>query len=89
VEAVVGEQRWGVAGRAPGLAHEQRQALLLLLPVVTRWHEALRAAGGNSMWIDLPKMNIVGNSHMLMMDTNSDQVAALIQDWMRDQHLMK
>jgi pimeloyl-ACP methyl ester carboxylesterase len=59
-----------------------------ITPVVTRWHEALRAAGANSMWIDLPKMNIVGNSHMLMMDTNSDQVAALIQDWMEGQGLM-
>jgi pimeloyl-ACP methyl ester carboxylesterase len=57
-------------------------------PTVARWHEALGAAGGNSTWIDLPKMNIAGNTHMLMMDTNSDQIARLIQAWMEDQRLM-
>jgi hypothetical protein len=30
-----------------------------------------------------------GNGHMLMMDTNSDQVAELIQKWMADRGLMR
>jgi hypothetical protein len=38
---------------------------------------------------DLPKMGVAGNTHMLMMDTNSDQVAQMIQKWMADRGLMK
>jgi hypothetical protein len=37
--------------------------------------------------IDLPKQGARGNSHMLMMDTNSDQIAAMIQKWMVDKGL--
>ena len=37
--------------------------------------------------IDLPKAGIKGNSHMIMMDRNSDQVAGLIQDWLQKQGL--
>jgi hypothetical protein len=37
--------------------------------------------------IDLPKAGIKGNSHMIMMDRNSDQVAGLIQDWLVKQGL--
>jgi hypothetical protein len=32
--------------------------------------------------VDLPDVGIRGNSHMLMMDKNSDQVADLIQKWL-------
>jgi pimeloyl-ACP methyl ester carboxylesterase len=39
------------------------------------WHAALCAAGGRSDWLDLPSVGVRGNSHMLMMDTNSDQIA--------------
>lgn len=38
---------------------------------------------------DLPAMGIYGNSHMIMMDRNSDAVAALIQDWIRKKDLMQ
>lgn len=40
-------------------------------------------------WIDLPQLGIRGNSHMIMMDRNSDQVAALVQQWMERNGLMK
>jgi pimeloyl-ACP methyl ester carboxylesterase len=60
-----------------------------ITPALTRWHEALRAAGVDSEWMDLPKMGITGNTHMLMMDTNSDQIAALAQAWMIRRGLMK
>jgi pimeloyl-ACP methyl ester carboxylesterase len=49
----------------------------------------LRARGGKVDWVDLPKVGISGNTHMLMMDTNSDQVAELIQKWMKKNGLMK
>ena len=40
-------------------------------------------------WIELPQVGIVGNSHMLMMDKNSDYIAAIVQDWLQKQQLMK
>ena len=43
---------------------------------------AIRAAGGSAEVMDLPAMGIHGNSHMVMMDRNSDQVAQLVQDWL-------
>ena len=39
--------------------------------------------------IDLPKIGIKGNSHMIMMDKNSDQVAAVIHDWLEKQGLYR
>lgn len=39
---------------------------------------AARAAGASVDVIDLPSRGITGNSHMMMMDRNSDEVAALI-----------
>ncbi|MCO6414979.1 esterase [Siccirubricoccus sp. KC 17139] len=47
-----------------------------------RFAEAVRAAGGTVDWVDLPERGIRGNSHMIMMDRNSDEVAALVQDWL-------
>jgi len=44
--------------------------------------EALKAAGGNIDVVDLPDVGIRGNSHMVMMDRNSDEVAAFIQKWL-------
>lgn len=43
---------------------------------------AVRAAGGHVDVVDLPAIGIRGNSHMVMMDRNGDQVAALVQDWL-------
>ncbi len=37
--------------------------------------------------VDLPKIGIKGNSHMIMMDKNSDQVAGVIQAWLVKQGL--
>ena len=44
--------------------------------------EAVRAAGGAVEVLDLPALGIRGNSHMIMMDRNSDSVAALVQEWL-------
>ena len=49
----------------------------------------MNANGGDVEWVDLPKIVITGNDHMIMMDTNSDEIAALIQDWMKRKGLMK
>jgi pimeloyl-ACP methyl ester carboxylesterase len=53
-----------------------------LLPNIERYRAALAAAGGVAEVLDLPAMGIAGNSHFPMMDRNSDQVAALVRDWM-------
>jgi uncharacterized protein (UPF0262 family) len=47
-----------------------------------RYYDAIRAAGGNVEVIDLPRIGIAGNSHMVMMDRNSDAVAGVIQNWL-------
>ncbi len=38
---------------------------------------------------DLPLMGITGNTHMIMMDRNSDQIAALVSRWLIQQGLSK
>jgi hypothetical protein len=43
---------------------------------------ALKAAGGSVDFVDLPDVGIKGNSHMMMMDRNSDQIAELIDKWL-------
>jgi hypothetical protein len=35
-----------------------------------------------SDWIDLPTLGIKGNSHMMMMDRNSDQIAEVVAKWL-------
>ncbi|HEX2655180.1 MAG TPA: esterase [Xanthobacteraceae bacterium] len=44
--------------------------------------DAIRAAGGSVDVINLPEIGIKGNSHMLMMDKNNAQTAALIHSWL-------
>lgn len=56
---------------------------------VTAWEDRIRAAGGIADTIDLPAQGIHGNSHMIMMDANSDGVAGQIQQWMEKQGLMR
>jgi hypothetical protein len=51
--------------------------------------EAIRAAGGKVDVVDLPKAGITGNSHMLMMDKNNLEVAALVQRWLEQQGLYR
>lgn len=43
---------------------------------------ALKSQGGVADEIDLPSMGVRGNSHMIMMDRNSDDVAKLVNGWM-------
>jgi len=57
-------------------------------PNVERWRDTLVAAQVTVDWVELPQRGITGNSHMMMMDTNSDQIADLIQDWMARNGLM-
>ena len=56
---------------------------------IDRFAAAMTAAGGTAELMELPARGIRGNTHMLMHDDNSDQVATLIQGWMSAQGLMK
>ena len=62
---------------------------LRVMPTVDRWRAALAFAGGSSTWLDLPAVGVRGNSHVMMMEKNSDQIAGLIQQWMDSHDLMK
>ena len=53
------------------------------------YFDAVRAGGGAVEVVDLPKIGIKGNSHMIMMDKNSDRVARLIQKWLEEKGLYR
>jgi pimeloyl-ACP methyl ester carboxylesterase len=50
----------------------------------TAFVDRINAAGGNAKMMHLPEMGIKGNSHMLMQDNNSDKIAGMIDDWIKD-----
>lgn len=50
---------------------------------------ALKSQGGVADEIDLPSVGVRGNSHMIMMDRNSDEVAKLVNAWMISKGLSK
>jgi len=47
-----------------------------------KFQDAIRAAGGSADLINLPAIGIKGNSHMMMMDKNSSDIASVIQKWL-------
>ncbi len=49
----------------------------------SRFVNRVNEAGGNATMIHLPDMGIRGNSHMMMEDTNSHQIADIMLDWCR------
>ena len=51
---------------------------------VVGYADAIKSAGGSIDVIDLPDIGITGNTHMVMMDKNSDAVAEVIQKWLAD-----
>ncbi len=54
-----------------------------------KFRDNLAKAGGVADKLLLPDADVKGNSHMMMMDQNSDQVAGLIQLWLVKQGVMK
>jgi pimeloyl-ACP methyl ester carboxylesterase len=51
--------------------------------------DAVNQAGGKADVVDLPRIGIRGNSHMMMMDKNNAEIAALIQGWLEKQGLYR
>jgi pimeloyl-ACP methyl ester carboxylesterase len=56
---------------------------------IDRWQGQIREAGGVADTLDMAAEGVRGNSHMIMMDTNSDDVAGRIQAWMERRGLMR
>ena len=54
---------------------------------VINFLEVVKSAGGKPEVVDLPKLGIKGNSHMLMMDKNNLDVANVVQAWLVKQGL--
>ena len=46
------------------------------------FYAKVRDAGGQVDVVSLPERGIRGNSHMVMMDRNNREVAAVVQDWL-------
>jgi pimeloyl-ACP methyl ester carboxylesterase len=55
---------------------------------VANYADAIKGADGSVDLIDLPDIGIKGNTHMAMMDKNSDQVAEVIQKWLAGKGLV-
>jgi pimeloyl-ACP methyl ester carboxylesterase len=68
--------------------HDKHAVWQKIRPQPEKWAAAIAAAGGKVDTIDLPKMGIKGNTHMLMMDKNSDDVAKLVHEWIGKQGLV-
>lgn len=58
-------------------------------PASELWRHALAAAGCDVTQIDLPQRGIAGNSHALMADNNSDQIAGIVLEWLTSRGLIK
>ena len=54
-----------------------------------KFHDAIRAAGGKPDLVNLPEVGIRGNSHMMMMDRNNQQIAQVIQKWLTDKGFVR
>ena len=46
------------------------------------YFEQLQNKSVDSRVLELPTVGVSGNSHMLMMDANSNQVAGMIDEWL-------
>jgi hypothetical protein len=46
-------------------------------------HERILSSGGDSTWLELPDLGITGNSHAMMVEDNSYEVADMILDWLK------
>ncbi len=46
-------------------------------------HNKILEMGGNSTWIHLPEIGIKGNTHAMMQEDNSREIADIIYDWLK------
>ena len=48
------------------------------------WTSSLDGVNADYKWLELPDIGIKGNSHMLMMDDNSYEIADIINSWLKE-----
>jgi len=68
--------------------HDKHATWQKIRPQPEKWAAAIKESGGTVETFDLPKMGIKGNTHMLMMDGNSDDIAKLVGAWILKQGLV-
>ena len=61
-----------------------------LSPFATSWLSSamatvgqVNAAGGDATTIVLPDLGIIGNTHMMMMDNNNEDIADILENWIQ------
>ncbi|MBV8651597.1 MAG: alpha/beta fold hydrolase [Alphaproteobacteria bacterium] len=52
-----------------------------------KFQDGMTAQGAKMDVVHLPERGITGNTHMMMLDKNSDQVAGVVRDWLVQQGL--
>lgn len=57
------------------------------LQMARKFVDAVNRHGGNATLVELPKIGIKGNTHFLMQDLNNDQLAGLLDDWLKKNNL--
>ena len=94
VRGVIGVEGSGYPAEATSTVQNQSWLMILgdfisddkvgqhLLKLAQAWSGKLQAAGGQGEVWQLPQKNLFGNSHMLMMDRNNEQIALLLRDWL-------
>lgn len=55
------------------------------LQMARKFVAAINRHGGHATLVELPKTGIYGNTHFLMQDLNNDQLASLLDSWLRQQ----
>jgi pimeloyl-ACP methyl ester carboxylesterase len=82
---------WVQTEPARQLTNVQRVPVLLLTSASgynTAWDPCtsrfLTQAGVEHTWLKLPDIGIEGNGHFMFVEKNSDQVAGVVLDWIRD-----
>jgi pimeloyl-ACP methyl ester carboxylesterase len=61
----------------------------LAVPAVSRYRDGLRAAGVPAEELDLPGAGVRGSPRLVMLDPNSDEIAARIQRWLEEKELAR
>lgn len=66
------------------VVHSWVESIRKIKPV---WTEALDRVQADYTWLELPDIGIKGNSHMLMMDSNSEEIAGIVKNWLEERGL--
>ncbi len=59
------------------------------LNLAKKWEEVMKKYGGDVQVIYLPDLGVKGNTHFLMADLNNQEVAEIMENWMRDKGFNK